>query len=223
METLALQLVLDDKAIDNLIKRYHFSSADRGMLKSLAEAALPLTDGKAYYEIKDDGAYALCVCTLGAYFDRLQSIYLDKDCISEGYMLDCIGLELLSFSYEQLIKYLQERYGKWAISMEFIGEKYPMEMLPELLREFDGSGISCNEEFMLSPLKSVLFFLSLSDKDVGAKPCDICVNCGNVRCMFRKYDSERASVQSRPADIALQKKQMQMSYGVSRIFSNKGV
>ena len=71
--------------------------------------------------------------------------------------------------------------------------------------------ITYSEQCILSPKKSVAFFLIMSDKKVDSKPCHICSQCKNTDCIFRQAapDSEKIYTGNR------------YSYGYQRFFGQQ--
>lgn len=185
-----LMVSLDDDDLIKMMRRYHFSDSDYEDILAMSRAMEPLVDINAfcvykesYAKIEEKNFYMVFV-TLGDGIDRLQGLYADRQCLSEAYIIDCIGSELLMKAYEKLVKELQKECGKWAKKIDFLGDKYSMELLPELYEECKPEGIRYNEQFVLIPSKSVVFLLPMSEKKTN-DPCLICANCGNKDCIFR--------------------------------------
>jgi len=122
--------------------------------------------------------------TLGNGIDALQELYLNKKCLSEAYMIECIALELLAKAYREFVKGVQKETGKWAKKIDFLGDTYPIELLPKLYDEFEQMDITYNEKMVLSPEKSVVFLLPISKEKKG-NICNICKSCSNKACALR--------------------------------------
>ena len=191
METVSLQIRMTKEELKEAAERYHFREEDFSLLDALYQGILPLLQIKAYYQWGRKGTpiqyeeYAIVFLTLGDGVDSLQDVYLERKCLSEAYIIECVSLALLSKAYEEFVKQLQRKTGKWAEKIDFLGDAYPMEMLPDLYKEFGPMDITYNESLVLLPAKSVVFLLPVSaDKQEGV--CNICSHCQNKRCIFRK-------------------------------------
>lgn len=214
MYTTEIKVRLTAQDLEKVIRCYHFREKDRKTMENLYQAAVPLVQAKAYYLWKQKNSvisyeeYAVVFLTLGDGMDRLQELYLEKKCLSEAYMLECISLELLSKAYEEFVKQVQRETGKWAVKIDFLGDTYPIELLPELYEEFGNMEIHYNEKLVLSPAKSVAFLLPVTGEETK-NPCHICENCGNENCLFRQEKREQ--------NVAAAN-----TYGYQRIFGGKG-
>lgn len=242
MEYKSLRLEKNETVINQVIKRYHFLEQDRESLSVLYQALLPLIGTEAFYiwdpvleaekvpkcettlkcetvqpdvdaERERNETQALVFLSLGKAMDEFQSLYMDAGCLREAYMLECIGLELLTEAYEEFVKQVQKDTHKWAKRLEFVGDNCPIETLPGLYRQvFTEPGpITYSEQCILSPKKSVAFFLVMSDKKVDSKPCHICSQCKNMDCIFRQTtpDNEKPYTGN------------QYSYGYQRFFGQQ--
>ena len=234
MKYKSLRSEKNETVINQVIKRYHFLEQDRESLSVLYQALLPLIRTEAFYiwdpvleavpecktvppnadmEHERNETQALVFLSLGKAMDEFQSLYMDAGCLREAYMLECIGLELLTEAYEEFVKQVQKDTHKWAKRLEFVGDNYPIETLPGLYRQvFTEPGpITYSEQCILSPKKSVAFFLVMSDKKVDSKPCHICSQCKNTDCIFRQTtpDSEKPYTGN------------QYSYGYQRFFGQQ--
>lgn len=192
MKTMELNLKLNEQNIRDCLLRYHFKNTDFPLLCALNSALSPLLKTQVWYHrcAKNDQVtyadYLEVVLTLGAGIDALQDVYLERECVSEAYMLDCLALELLTRSYEEFVKRIQQKMGKWAAKIDFLGDTYPLELLPTLWRDVQPEGVTYNSQFMLTPKKSVVFFLPLQESAAPQNPCRVCVGCGNADCIFRE-------------------------------------
>lgn len=190
MNTADIRITLEQKDLWHMIQRCHFRQEDFPSLQSLNRAMAPLLQIKAYYlwkgrdEVISYKEYAVVFPTLGNGIDALQELYLSRKCLSEAYMIECIALELLTKAYREFVREVQKETGKWAEKIDFLGDAYPIELLPKLYNEFGQIDISYNEKLVLSPEKSVVFLLPMSRKKTGSV-CNICENCGNKACVLR--------------------------------------
>lgn len=193
MEERKLSVSLGAEDLRNMIKTYHFSVEDLSSLQSLNHMLAPLLRVKAYYIWKEKGKiisyekYAVVFLTLGDGADALQEFYLGRKCLTEAYIVECLSLELLKKAYGELVREIQAETGKWAVKIDFLGDTYPLGLLPDLSKEFGQMDITYNDKFVLSPGKSVVFLLPVSEKKIG-NPCNLCENCSNKECFFQKRD-----------------------------------
>ena len=205
-----------------VIEHYHFSSQDRESIKTLLEALSPLLDIRANYKWHETMEKWLVFMTIGSAFDRFQRVYSDAGCLKETYILECIGLELLSAAFEVFGISLQNETDQWIEKMEFLGDAYPLELLPALhqyIYDEEEAQITYNEQLMLLPAKSVVFFLPMSQNPKEGNPCKVCNHCSNKACVFRREDEKTAG---KRAVIMknLQKGQKAYTYGMQRIFGS---
>lgn len=228
-----LYIKLEEDDFGKLQNKYHFLSEDREKLEGMYQAIFPLIETKAYYVWKERDDiihyenYGVVFVSLGAGIDALQEVYIRKQCLTEAHMADCIGLELLMKAYEELIKHVQRETGKWATKIDFLGETYPIELLPKLYRDFAGEiEVQYNQNFVLTPSKSVVFLLPMSDEKIG-DPCHICENCSNVFCLFRQgKGGKKGSRFEERLQSLMQAKQQRLksdrgSYGIKNIFGRE--
>lgn len=226
MDCMELKPFLQKRDLENLIKRYHFQQEDMPMLQSLYAAALPLIDARAYSLWKPPalGAgleeYSAALLTLGGGIDELQELYLHRQRLSEAYMLDCIGLSLLTGAYESYAGQMQLKTGMRALRLHFIGERYPLSMLDKITELTGKTEISYNAQYVMTPKNSVAFLLELEAPDMqtpdvlegarrtaagGALCCvrlaHICETCANMGCQYRQQEN--------------------LNYGYQRIFGSR--
>lgn len=213
MDCIDLSPCLQMRDLENLIQRYHFQKDDLPMLQSLYKAVLPLIHARAYSlwkpsaletELED---YSAVLLTLGDGIDALQEVYLERQCISEAYMLDCIGLSLLTGVYEDYAGQMQLQTGMRAVRLHFIGERYPFSMLDKIADLMGKTDISYNAQYVMTPKNSVAFLLELEASDIptegvleGAhraaarsslchvRLAHICETCANMNCPYRQKE-----------------------------------
>lgn len=205
-----IEVQLGTAGVERVLKRYHFEAEARAALETLEKAVRPLLQARAYYcwnpaGIPAEGRMAAVLLTLGDGFDALQDLYLERQCVSEGYMLDCIGMELLMEAYEECVRRLQQECGEYASRLEFLGDRYPLELLEELMPLTGARGITYNDQYVMTPRKTVAFLVPMEEQEKPredpAQLLHICANCTNRTCEMR---------QEIPA-----------TYGYQRIFGGK--
>lgn len=158
-----------------------------------------------------EGTQLAVIVTLGARPDALQNEYVAKERLTEGYMIECLGMELLKAAYEMTAQKLWEKYGLWLSGFSFLGEQYPLEWTQDIFRLLAPEGISYNQAYMLAPKKTVVFVTTLQrEREDGY--CRVCDACGNLQCPNRYSaktpDKEREAQEAPP----------NLNYGYQRIF-----
>lgn len=214
-----LDLALSDADIDALIQQFHFAPTDKEKITSLYRSVHPLLTPRMYYLVNPEGFpeiaykdYALCVVTLGSGIDELTSLYLDHNLVSEPYILDCIGLKLLSNSYRHVISVIAENTNLQVEKLDFLGDTYPLSLLPEILSSLSIQDIHTTDGYMMIPMKSVCMLLPLTAQqtDTQSDAClNICSTCPNLTCTNRQDKPSLTSDILQPH-----------SYGYQRIFGN---
>ncbi len=188
--------------IDEIIKQYHFSEDDKGKIKSLYQKHFSMPKVQITYEVLlnqhknqfiniDLINYSVAVLTLGEAIDDIIEGYLESEQILEAYILDAIALRIMSRAYESLIKDLTSDTGMAVTALEFLGDKYPVELTKEIINKLRPEGITLGESYMLHPLKSVCLIMPLSEDKLEIPVenlCNTCTNCGNINCVLRKFD-----------------------------------
>ncbi len=152
------------------------------------------------------------VMSLGNGVDCLQERYSERELLSQSYMIEILASELLLQGYAAYNHYIRDNTDWHVARYHFLGSEddFPLEMLPDLLKEFTPL-ITCNSTFCMLPKKSVAFIAELT-QDEKVKCRGICVGCDNLNCSNRMEDGgliqKRLSVMT---DIPL-------TYGYRRIF-----
>lgn len=196
---------LSEQELKHLANRFHFESKDLPELTALYKALLPLLDAKAYYEINclsepiEEENYYASLITLGQGIDDLTDLYLSHQQIGPAYMIDCIGLELLSKAYEEFVELLNSKaslsFGNqteapklYVTKLSFLGDQYPLEYLKDFFQKLNPRDMSLTDSLFITPSKSASLILPLSkQKQSEAKDlCNSCVTCNNYSCPSRK-------------------------------------
>lgn len=231
MQTISLEVQLDEEDLKNLIRRYRFAQSDFAQLSALSQVLQPIIQTRAYYVWKQKEApisyedYAIVFLSLGDGVDALQEVYLEREAVTEGYMIECLASELLLKAYKECVRQLQAECGKWAEKIDFLGDTYPVELMESFYSDFEGMPIAFNAQYVLQPKKSVVFLLPMLPAQEGKEhaPCHVCGNCKNTDCIFReKSDTESVRTEE---DASLRKKPHSgtavSTYGYQRIFGKK--
>ena len=191
----ALRLQLHDGQYRELLARYHFGENDLPLLVQLGTAAQRQIAPVLFWETVPGQERAAAVVTLGEAFDRLQESYGDRERLTESYMLECIGMELLRGAYEQTAVHLHEQTGKWPGKFEFVGGDGSFESMRELFALVRPARVSYNQAYMLQPKKTAAFYAPLcaQRRDSYRR---LCADCAAVCCPSR---TEPASCSDREA------------------------
>lgn len=102
--------------------------------------------------------------TLGNGVDELSELYLNHEQLEEAYITDCLSLMLLSNAYEQFAKAVEEESSLYAIELSFLGDEYPLELLPEIFEHVSPDGIRLTGSNMLMPLKTAALIIKLDSQ-----------------------------------------------------------
>lgn len=174
--------------------RFHFSSADLPRIKSIYTALLPLTEAYAYYSLDQDlnevslSHYAYGFVTLGNGIDELSGLYLKHEQVEEAYIIDCLSLVLLSKAYEEFAQVVEKETNLHLAELSFLGDKYSLDLLPQIYEGLAPENIKLTDGQMLMPLKTAALILALDTRahsDIK-KMCSSCAACKNLSCPSRK-------------------------------------
>ena len=174
--------------------RFHFAAADLPRIKSIYTALLPLTEAYAFYSLEQDldevtlSHYAYAFVTLGDGIDELSDLYLKHEQIEEAYIIDCISLVLLSKAYEEFAQIVEKETNLYLAELSFLGDKYSLDLLPQIYERLAPDNIKLTDGQMLMPLKTAALILVLDTKahsDIK-KMCNSCAACKNLSCPSRK-------------------------------------
>lgn len=164
------------------------------------------------------------VMTLGAGVDELQDRYLREGNLTEAYMVEVLGSEILLIAYGAYNQWISEHTDQNVRRYYFLGTEYmgenetavkadkpislALEKLPAILKR-SGLPVSCTEGYCMVPKKSVAFYAQLSkDKSVNCE--GVCMGCGRKDCPNR-MEGGAGSRGNKTLDRPL-------TYGYARIF-----
>lgn len=170
-------------------------------------------------QVKEGTQLALIV-SLGAKVDALQNEYVDKERLTEGYMIECIGMELLKTAYELTAEKVWAKYGLWMGGFVFLGERYPLELTEEVFRLLAPEEISYNQAYMLTPKKTVVFMTTLQ-KERKNGYCYVCDACSNFQCPNRQSIHRPEKWENREKRVPEKMEENRspnLNYGYQRIF-----
>ena len=219
-----LDRFLSPTFLEGVLKKYHYEEAQASEFQVVAEEMLPLMREEAFWErrVSLEGnkhqseecnmMHEKVVMSLGIGVDRLQEKYSKRELLSQSYMIEVLASELLLQGYAAYNHYIRENTDWHVARYHFLGseEDFPLEMLPDLLKELTPL-ITCNSAFCMLPKKSVAFIAELTQDD-KVQCRGICVGCNNLNCSNRMEDGglvhKRLSVMT----------DMPLTYGYGRIF-----
>lgn len=174
--------------------RFHFPATDLPHIQAIYAALLPLTQCCAYYSLDQDidaiafSHYAYGFVTLGSGMDELSDLYLNHEQIQEAYIVDCLSLMLLSKAYEDFAQTVEKQTGLYLAELSFLGDTYPLDLLPQMYEHLAPDAIEMTEGNMLRPLKTATLILRLdTERPQDRKQlCNACATCRNFSCPSRK-------------------------------------
>lgn len=174
--------------------RFHFPATDLPHIQAIYAALLPLTQCCAYYSLDQDidaiafSHYAYGFITLGSGMDELSDLYLNHEQIQEAYIVDCLSLMLLSKAYEDFAQTVEKQTGLYLAELSFLGDTYPLDLLPQMYERLAPDAIEMTEGNMLRPLKTATLILRLdTERPQDRKQlCNACATCRNFSCPSRK-------------------------------------
>ncbi|MBD8916119.1 MAG: hypothetical protein EGR77_09070 [Pseudobutyrivibrio sp.] len=198
---------------NDFCNRFHFPAKELARIQAIYQALLPLVDCYAYYSLKQDlpeislSHYAYGFVTLGNGVDEFSELYLNHEQIQETYIVDCISLLLLSKAYENFAHMIENESNLYLEKLSFLGDDYPLDLLPQIYSKLSPDDISLSKSNMLSPLKTATLILHLNIKRHATlnQLCNSCDTCKNFSCPSRKVSA----------------KQIPRTYGAMQIFHKK--
>lgn len=182
-----LSLHLEEDQYRDMIAQYHFAEEDLEQLERIGKFAEEVSVSEMYCGMMVNENRLAVIVTLGSGFDVLQEQYMQRERLLEGYMLECIGMELLRKAYEQTAEHIYAHTGMWISGFDFLGEREPFSRMEEIFRQIQPQGIECNQAYMLMPKKTVVFLTDLCEQRKDSY-CHVCADCGNVNCLNRKLE-----------------------------------
>lgn len=234
-----LQLHLHDKQYKDMLARYHFGEHNLEQLRQIGNLVEEAAEPVMYYEVfvqdeaKGNGSGGestserlAVIVTLGGDVDELQERYVQRERLTESYMIECIGMELLKAAYEQAAERIYAHTGKWMSGFEFVGERVPLDNIEVIFRRLAPQEVSYNRAYMLTPKKSVVFLTDLCDERKDSY-CHVCADCTYLTCPNRrgadtvpKLNDNHKTMESDSGHGAETKQNL--TYGYQRIFGEKG-
>lgn len=182
-----IEVSLDEGCIDAFIRRYHFNDNEKAEIIRIYRKIAPRVHAIFHHIIEEDEEgkkSALVVASLGRAIDEFQNNLLEKGNIQEAYIVDCLGLDLLSLAYEKIDEKLHESTGLYAGGYQFAGsDGFSLESIPEAMKKLGQKKIRYNDAFVLVPKKSVVFRTQLFEKQ--QEKHSKCSSCSAEKCVYR--------------------------------------
>lgn len=182
--------------LKRVAEKYHYLPEDMQELlivaKIMKERILPeafFDVGNDYVETKGEACRGV-VISLGEGIDKLQDSYTQEGKLTESYMIEALGNELLLETYAVWNDWIEEKTDYHVAKYIFFGsnEKYPLEQLPGFLTRVSPS-VTCNESYFMIPKKSVAFYASLT-KEANIRCEGICQSCVRRDCPNRAKEEK---------------------------------
>lgn len=210
--------------LEKVRKKFHYNETQVLEFQAVAEEMLPLIREDAFWERKvfsgesqnqrevSNVLQEQVVMSLGNGVDCLQERYSERGLLSQSYMIEVLASELLLQGYAAYNRYIRENTDWHVARYHFLGseEKFPLEMLSDLLKELTPL-VTCNSAFCMLPKKSVAFIAELTQDD-KVQCRGICVGCNNLNCLNRMGDDDW------PRNFLSVMTDIPLTYGYRRIF-----
>lgn len=161
----------------------------------LNDCDLLLTGKDIEHHLKDCNRVILFSATLGVEIDRYIHLYETRN-LTRAIIMDCCASSLIECYCNYLCIGFKE---KFALQNLFLTSRYspgygdlPLSLQPKLLRILNSQrqiGLTCNEQFLMFPRKSVTAIIGISENPIQnctQTSCDICSM--NSTCQFRRSD-----------------------------------
>lgn len=212
-----VECMTEDLFLQEFSRKYHYDEEQMTLLKEVSFAmqlniCADNKTGKAGWACGEDREVQCPVCiTLGPGVDALQETYLNTDRLTEAYMVETLGSELLLKSYPQWNEQIAAQ-GRYRVKRYyFLGseEKYPIETLLALLESLQVP-ITCTSAYCMLPKKSVAFYAEFTERDEHF--CEgICAGCNSPNCPNRMEKRHGSAWDTDMTDRPF-------TYGYQRIF-----
>lgn len=220
----ALDNFLSPAFLEGVRKKFHYDETQAFEFQAVAEEMLPIMREEAFWERRVSSEenqnqseasgviHEQVVMSLGNGVDCLQERYSERELLSKSYMIEVLASELLLQGYAAYNRYIRKNTDWHVARYHFLGseEDYPLEMLPDLLKDLTPF-ITCNSAFCMLPKKSVAFVAELTQDD-KVQCRGVCVGCNNLNCSNRMADGGLAW--KRLSGMT----DMPLTYGYGRIF-----
>ena len=178
-----LFLRLNDQQLIDCIRRYHFENQET-LIQTLYRQLIRRIEPVVYYEYNypSDGQMTVTI-SLGDWPDTAMEQFQAEGNYSKAYAVECLCLQILSHSYEQLKEIVHRETRGFLTDMIFCDEKELSFLIPTLQTRWPDFPVMITDSFALLPSKTVVFYGIC--KDVPSDCSHTCDRCTNTDCCFR--------------------------------------
>lgn len=179
-----LFLRLSDQQLDDCIRRYHFEGQETQVGK-LYQQLIRRIAPVVYYEYDYPSSRRMTVViTLGNWPDTAIEQFQKEENYSAAYAVECLCLQILSLSYEQLKEIVHRETRGFLTDMIFCDEKDLSLLIPTLQARWQDFPVSITDACALLPSKTVVFYGVCGN---APESCvHMCSQCPNTDCCFRE-------------------------------------
>lgn len=188
MKYKGLYLRLTKSELKKALVRYHFVEKETlfyDVYEKLRKQVRPVLYYQSNFPSEN---HTLCMVSLGKAPDELYSFYEENAEYLSTYAVECLSLELLSKSYQQIADILHRDTRLFVKDMHFCDLEEINKILPVLEERASKEKIPFiikkNEVSLLFPSKTVLFIAKLGK--TACRNFHDCKNCGKKDCIFRE-------------------------------------
>ena len=183
MKLKRLYLRLTSDEIVHAANRYHFGD-QMIFFQKVYERVVKCINPVLYYEYDyPEKNQVTAIISLGNGPDRMMENCQEREDFLEAYAVECLGLELLSCSYEQFKELIHRERRQFMNAMQFWDADELAIMLPLLQKKWGELPVSMNEAYALLPSKSVIFYGILEEFSQCTQ--HLCSHCRHKNCIFR--------------------------------------
>ena len=183
-----LQIQLADAQYREICMRYHFREEDLDTVRRIGSLTEQSAEPVFYYDIFGEcgeaGDTAAVIVTLGNGVDMLQDGYTERERLTDAYMVECIGMELLKEAYGQAAERIHVHTGRWISGFSFVGDAVPFPYMERIFDRLAPDAVSFNQAYMLTPKKTVVFLTELCTERRNSY-CHVCADCSYLACPCR--------------------------------------
>ena len=180
--------------IKKLIEEQHFPLSEQDSLlkvsKDFQEALKIEVFSESQLLIPDVtfNTFETVVITLGKAIDELQNKLLMEEKLLEAYFIDCLSNAYLLKLYPLIMQRIENKQQLYVEKIIFLGEDFKMSLLDNIFDALKITSIKYNNEYMLEPKKTVVFFLPLI-KEKNRNRYHICATCNKKECYMRNVSN----------------------------------
>jgi hypothetical protein len=187
-----LYLRLTEEKLEYAMHRYHFEHNSANFYQiyhKLVKQMYPVL----YYEYDRNNRNKITVViSLGEAPDKFMDHLTKEGAFLDAYIVECLCMELLSVSYEQIKEIIYRERRQFLEKMDFCDLSELEQLIPRLQGEWDGFPIGMNDACVLIPTKTVVFY-----GWIGMQSCQTlhsCNICTQKTCIFRNQTGEEHDI-----------------------------